>query len=116
MAKKKAFGLDSLLALNGDRYFIDDKGEFEAIFKVINVSESPEVPHGIKYTLLLLNSKGERVICFDNAHSVNQGSGPGKKRSKQNDHKHIGDRIFPYEFKDAFGLLKDFWNEVDKQI
>ena len=39
MAKKKEFGFDSLLALNGDRYFIDDKGEFEAIFKVINVSE-----------------------------------------------------------------------------
>ena len=45
MAKKKDFGFDNLLALNGDRYFIDDKGEF-----------------------------------------------------------------------DAFGLLKDFWNEVDKNI
>jgi len=31
MAKKKDFGFDSLLALNGDRYFIDNKGEFEAI-------------------------------------------------------------------------------------
>jgi len=32
MAKARDFGLDNLLALNGDRYFVDDKGEFEAIF------------------------------------------------------------------------------------
>ena len=116
MAKKKNFGFDNLFALNGDRYFIDDKGEFEAIFKVLNVTESSEIPHGIKYSLLLLNAKGERVVCFDNAHAVSQGSGPGRKLSKQFDHKHIGDRIVPYEFINAFTLLKDFWDEVDKQI
>ncbi len=32
MARARDFGLDNLLALNGDRYFVDDKGEFEAIF------------------------------------------------------------------------------------
>lgn len=116
MAKKRGSESDSLLILNGDRYFIDDKGEFEAIFKVTNVAESPEIPHGIRYSLLLLNSKGERVVCFDNAHAVNQGSGPGKKRSKLYDHKHIGNRVVAYEFKDAFTLLKDFWDEVDKQV
>ena len=81
MSKKKDYGIDSLFVLNGDRYFIDDKGEFEAIFKVSKVTESPKIPHGIKYTLLLLNAKGERVVCFDNAHAVNKGSGPGKTRS-----------------------------------
>ena len=65
LTKKKDFGIDKLLILNGDRYFIDDKGELEAIFKVTSVAESPEIPHGIKYTLLLLNAKGERVVCFD---------------------------------------------------
>ena len=113
---KKDFGIEKLLFLNGDRYFIDDKGEFEAIFKVKSVAESPEIPHGIKYTLLLLNAKGERIVCFDNAHAVNQGSGPSKKRSKQYDHKHIRNRVVPYEFEDAFKLLKDFWDEVDKQV
>jgi len=113
---KKDFGIEKLLFLNGDRYFIDDKGELEAIFKVTSVAESPEIPHGIKYTLLLLNAKGERIVCFDNAHAVTMGSGPGKKRSKQYDHKHIGNRVVPYEFEDAFKLLKDFWDEVDKQV
>ena len=116
MAKEKNIGFDSLLVLNGDRYFIDDEGEFEAIFKVSNITRSPEIPHGIKYTLLLLNAKGERVVCFDNAHAVSLGSGPGKKLSKQFDHKHIGDKVIPYGFTDAFTLLKDFWAEVDKLV
>ena len=116
MAKKKDFGIECLLALNGDRYFIDDKGELEVVFKVARVAVTPEMPHGLKYTLMLLNAKNERVVCFDNAHAVSQGSGPGRKRSKQHDHKHIENRITPYVFKDALTLLQDFWKEVDKHI
>ena len=101
MTKKRDFGSDSLLALDGDRYFVDDKGDLEAIFKVTSVAVSPGRPHGLKYTLMLLNAKGERIVCFDNAHAVSQGSGPGKNNSKQYDHMHIGKKVTPYEFKDA---------------
>jgi len=116
MPKNRDHGLDNLLALDGDRYFVDDKGDLEVVFKVARVAKSPDRPHGIKYSLVLLNSKGERVVGFDNAHAVNQGSGPGKKRSKQHDHKHIGNKMVTYEFKDALKLLEDFWIEVDKRI
>ncbi len=116
MTKKRDFGSDSLLALDGDRYFVDDKGDLEAIFKVTSVAVSPGRPHGLKYTLMLLNAKGERIVCFDNAHAVSQGSGPGKKNSKQYDHKHIGKKVTPYEFKDAYTLVADFWKEVDKLV
>ena len=116
MTKKRDFGSDSLLALDGDRYFVDDKGDLEAIFKVTSVAVSPGRLHGLKYTLILLNAKGERIFCFDNAHAVSQGSGPGKKNSKQYDHKHIGNKVTPYEFKDAYTLVADFWNEVDKLV
>jgi len=34
VSEKKDFGIDGLLALNGDRYFIDDKGDLEVIFKI----------------------------------------------------------------------------------
>ena len=34
MTKRKDFDSDSLLALNGDRYFVDDKGDLEVIFKI----------------------------------------------------------------------------------
>ena len=116
MTAKKDLGTDNLLALNGDRYFIDEKGEFEVVFKVVGVEVTQQVPHGLKYTLMLLNAKGNRIICFDNAHAVKRGSGPGKKRAKQFDHKHIGNRVIPYIFKDAFTLLEDFWAEVDKLL
>lgn len=116
MIRKKDFGADNLLALNGDRYFVDEKGEFEVSFEVKSVAVTPGKPHGLKYSLVLLNSKSERVVGFDNAHPGIQGSGPGKKRSRQDDHKHIGNRITPYKFKDALTLLKDFWTEVDKRI
>jgi hypothetical protein len=38
------------------------------IFKVISVSATPERPHGLKYTLMLIDAKGARIVCFDNAH------------------------------------------------
>ena len=116
MTAKKDYGTDNLLALNGDRYFIDEKGEFEVVFKVIRVEVTPQMPHGVKYALMLLNAKGDRIVCFDNAHAVKKGSGPGKKRSKRFDHKHIGNRVTPYDFKDTLTLLKDFWAEVDKRL
>jgi hypothetical protein len=112
--RQQDYGKDGLLALNGDRYFIDDKGDFEVIIKVISVAVTPERPHGLKYTLVLIDAKGERVICFDNAHAVSLGPGPGKKLSRQYDHKHIGNKVFPYTFEDAHLLVADFWAEVDK--
>ena len=116
MTKNRDFGLENLLALNGDRYFVDEKGEFEVIFKIKRVAVRPETPHGLKYSLVLLEAKGKRVVGFDNAHVMNQGSGPGKKRSVQLDHKHIGNRVTPYEYRDALRLLQDFWKAVDKRI
>lgn len=116
MTRKKPPGLDNLLALNGDRYFIDEAGRLEVLFKVTRVAISPQRPHGIKYSLVLLNAKGERVVGFDNAHSAAEGSGPARKRRQQHDHKHIGDKISSYAFKDAHALLRDFWAEVEKHM
>jgi hypothetical protein len=114
VSSKQDYGNDGLLVLNGDRYFIDDKGDFEVIFKVISVAATPERPHGLKYTLVLIDAKGARIVCFDNAHAVSLGQGSRKKLSRQYDHKHIGNKVFPYTFEDAYLLVADFWAEVDK--
>ena len=114
MVKPKDYDANSLSALNGDRYFIDDKGTFGVIFKVISVAVTPERPHGLKYTLVLIDAKGARVVCFDNAHAVSLGQGSGKDLSRQYDHKHIGNKVSPYTFEDAHSLVADFWKEVDK--
>ncbi|MCR4307474.1 MAG: DUF6516 family protein [Candidatus Berkelbacteria bacterium] len=113
MSSQKDFGKDGLLALNGDRYFIDDKGDLEAIFKITNAAVSLARPHGLRYSLVLINSKGDRVVCFDNAHAFSRGSGSGKKSSKGYDHKHVGNKVTPYIYKDAYTLVADFWAEVD---
>ena len=65
---------------------------------------------------MLLNAKGDRIICFDNAHAFSQGTGPGKKHLIFYDHKHIEKRVTPYIFIDAYTLVADFWAEVDKLI
>jgi len=39
-----------------------------------------------------------------------------KKNSKQYDHKHLGDKVQPYNFTDANALVVDFWKEVDKLV
>jgi len=52
MSKTKDTGLEVLLALNGDRYFVDERGEFEAIFNVNRVAKSPQRPSGISYSLV----------------------------------------------------------------
>ena len=116
MPKKIDFGRDGLLALNGDRYFIDHKGDLEVIFKISCATVSPARPHGLRYSLVLLNSKGDRVVCFDNAHALSQGSGPGKKSSKDYDHKHVGNKATPYKYKDAYTLVEDFWAEIDRLV
>ena len=116
MESREDAGINGLLVQDGDRYFVDEKGELEVIFKARRVAATPERPHGLKYSLMLLNSKGQRLVCFDNAHSVSERSGRRRSRSKQYDHKHIGDVVSPYEYRDAFSLLECFWAEVQKHF
>jgi hypothetical protein len=114
--KDKDIEVDNLLALDGGRYFVDDRGDLEVVFKIKRVAVSPGRPLGIKYSLVLFNAKGSRLVCFDNAHAFSHGSGPGKKHSNYYDHKHIGKKLSPYIFTDAYTLVTDFWAEVDKLV
>lgn len=57
-------------------------------------------PHRFKYRLALVVN-GNCVLRFDNE------AGKG-------DHKHIGQKEFPYVFTTPQALLDDFWNEVNQ--
>jgi hypothetical protein len=37
---------------------------------------TPERPHGLKYSLTLHAEDGARLLGFDNAHRITEGSGP----------------------------------------
>lgn len=104
-------GLDTLLLLDGERFVID--GGFWVKFEVKQVPASPEKPHGLDYSLTMHDSRGWRLVGFDNAHSVREGSGPGARTRIEYDHQHNGKRVRFYEYSSALDLLTDFWNEVD---
>ena len=89
------------------------RGQFSSEVRSETGSATPEKPHGLDYSLTLHDGGGERLLGFDNAHSIREGSGPGARTRIEYDHKHKGERIRFYDYKDAMTLLTDFWTEAD---
>jgi hypothetical protein len=107
-------GLDALLLLAGERFVVESG--FWVKFDVTRVSPSPEKPHGLDYSLTLHDAGGARILGFDNAHPIREGSGPGAQTRIEYDHRHKEERVRWYDYKDAATLLADFWNEVDLML
>jgi hypothetical protein len=105
--------LDTLLDLDGQVMVVDPAGRHWVRFTVRRVPASPERPHGLSYALALHDEKGERLVCFDNAHPVRPTAGPSGRRRIRRDHRHRLRTVRPYEYTDAATLLADFWAEVD---
>src|SRR5271154_1490765 len=105
--------LDTLLELNGQVLVIDPETRHWVQFVVRRVPASEARPHGLDYSLTLHGPNGERLVGFDNAHPVQETTGPGAKRPVQHDHKHRLRTVRSYEYQDAATLLRDFWTEVD---
>ncbi|MGF6919454.1 hypothetical protein OKW41_004965 [Paraburkholderia sp. UCT70] len=105
--------LDTLLELDGVVFTVDDTGCCWVKFEVAQIAASPERPHGLRYSLTLHDETGARLLGFDNAHPIREGSGPGARTRIEYDHKHAGERIRFYEYADAAKLLEDFWTEVE---
>ncbi len=66
------------------------------------------------YSITLHDGDGRRILGFDNAHAITEGSGPGAGTRIEYDHTHKGERVRFYEYRDAITLLTDFWTEVDR--
>jgi len=99
--------LDTLLALDGQVFFVDDKAWFWVKFEVKRVEPNAERPHGLRYSLTLHGPTGERLVGFDNAHAAWDSKTPAR------DHRHRFRSIRPYDYVDAAELMADFWREVD---
>lgn len=82
--------LDTLLLLDGKSFVADADGKYWVKFVVKQVEASPERPHGLNYSLTLHDEDGARLIGFENAHAVREGSGPGAQTRIEYDHKHSG--------------------------
>ena len=99
--------LDTLLDLNGQVLVIDEAG-YWVKFVVHEVPASANKPHGLDYSLTLHGVDGDRLVGFDNAHSV-----AGQPMGTGHDHKHRLRTVRPYEYTDAAALLAAFWSEVE---
>jgi hypothetical protein len=108
VTKPRDPSLDTLLDLDGEVLVVDSKGRYWVRFVVTQVPVSTEKPHGLDYSLTLHGPDGERLVGFDNAHPVGRG-----ERGEPQDHRHRLRTVKPYEYRDAAGLLADFWTAVD---
>lgn len=97
----------SLLDLDGQVFFLDERARYWVKFSVRRVEADAQRPHGLRYSLTLHNSRGERFVGFDNAHAAED------SRGAPLDHRHRLRTIRAYEYTDAASLLADFWREVD---
>ena len=105
--------LDSLLLLNEEIFVVDADGKCWVKFAVKRVPMTLERPHGLSYSLTLHDEDGVRLLGFDNAHPIREGSGPGARTRIAYDHKHSGQQTRFYIYTDAATLLADFWIEVE---
>jgi hypothetical protein len=103
--------LDTLLDLNDEVIVVGD-GPYWTKFIIKRVPVSKERPHGLHYSLTLHNDRGDRVLGFDNAHAVQEGSGPGAKARIEHDHRHYRETVRRYEYTNAGALMADFWQAV----
>ncbi len=111
----KDTGLNTLLELSGIEYWLDEN--YWVKFEAYEVEEvTPQIPHGIRYSLTLHNQYNKRIMGFDNAHAFKAKRKKYFAHKKTWVHKHesSGFKVVPYEFSSAEQLLEDFWKEVDK--
>ena len=108
-------GIETLLDLTGQ--IIQQEQGYWVEIHAWRIETTDAAPHGIRYALTLHDSNGNRVMGYDNAHSVRP-SGKFKHGGRilpyDHKHRHISDKGIPYEFKDAYQLLKDFFRDADR--
>ena len=104
--------LDTLLNLDGE-IFPMDNGYWTKI-NASRVAPTPQIPHGVRYSLTLHDRNNTRVLGFDNAHTFKPKKNKYGARKITWDHKHKTEKVHPYEFESASRLLEDFWKDVEE--
>lgn len=100
--------LGALLDMDGAKFGVDAVGDYQAVFRVTQVTATDAKPHGLDYSLVLLGPDNERLLGFDNAHPVGR-----QRRGEPQDHRHLRETVRPYAYRDAGTLMADFWHAVD---
>lgn len=114
--EEKEEGIEHLLDLDGNRFVIDEVLGLWVKFEAKRVAITNNRPHGVKYSLTLHDKFNERIMGFDNAHSIE-----AKKKEKIDEkydhwHRDKNDGGRTYKYTSAGKLVTDFWAEVEKVI
>ncbi len=108
-------GLSTLLDLH--QSLIDQEDGYWIKIEAWEVATSQICPHGIRYSLTLHNPKGLRILGYDNVHAVKTSSRySGRKLPYDHRHRNAEDVGIRYEFKDAYQLLSDFFEDADRVL
>jgi hypothetical protein len=107
----------TLLDLNGIIYPLESG--YWVKFSARKVKPTPQIPHGISYSLTLHDRNNTRVLGYDNAHSAKRKlKGRKKYRARKIswDHQHHQDTVTGYNFESASQLLDNFWKNVERVV
>lgn len=110
-------GIETLLDLNGN--IVQQARGYWVEIHSWRVASTVLIPHGVRYSLTLHEQSGARVMGYDNAHAVKPSARfkyAGQVLPYDHKHRHIADKGVPYEFKDAYQLLRDFFADVDRVL
>lgn len=84
-------------------------------FEVKRTKPTEERPHGLRYSFTLHAPEGERLMGFDNAHTVASAARYAKRQAEADHwHRTKDDPGRPYTFTDAATLVGDFFDEVER--
>ena len=108
--------LEYLLDFDGVIYIFE--AGYWAKFEISRGGETEERPHGLRYSFTLHDPAGQRLLGFDNAHSVPALGSSFAASPVAHDHWHrtADDPGRPYSFVDAETLICDFEREVDRVL
>lgn len=110
----KSSGKNVLLDLH--EQILDQEGGYWIKIEAWEVQSTQSIPHGIRYSLTLHNPRGIRMLGYDNAHSTKFAGYTNRKLPYDHKHRCATDPGISYQFKDAYQLLKDFFEDVDKAL
>ena len=108
-------GLDYLLDLHLSKIGYDNG--YWVTMRVVKIAPDAGRPFGIQYSLTLHDHKDDRVLGFDNSHSIDVATGPARKSKRPDAFDHIdrrGQKSIPYQFVTPYKLVEDFFKAVDE--
>ena len=115
--ESNADGLEYLLDLHLSKIGYDNG--YWVTMRIVEIAPDSGRPFGVQYSLTLHDGKDDRVLGFDNSHSMDIATGPARKSKRPDAFDHIdrrGRNSIPYKFTTPYKLIEDFFVAVDEVL